>query len=308
MMLLLHHHLFYGNQRIYCIKYSMVRNSINPVSMLCTLLGLALLCLARMAAGEPPQDTPLVFGFLPIVSSERLVRRFSPLTEYLSRTLDAEIRMETAPDFHEFVHRTRDGRRYDILFTAPHLYYLAHANPGYQAIVRVDRPGMKAVVVTRADSRIDSIQDLRGRRLATTDPLALATVLARSLLQDSGLDPDRDLSLVATPSHNASLLSSYRGTTDASVLILPLYRRARADIRDSTKIVAETGSAPHMPLAVAPWVDAGFVARLRTALLEMKDTPHGRALLQHLDWPGFAPAEADDYDALGHIAEQLDAD
>ena len=286
----------------------MLRHICNPVSIYSSVLGVVLVCLLRAASAQPDTDHPLVFGFLPIVSSERLVRRFSPLTEYLSRTLDIEIRMETAPDFHEFVHRTRDGRRYDILFTAPHLYYLAHENPGYQAIARVDRPGMKAVVVTRADSRINSIQDLRGRRLATTDPLALATVLARSLLQGSGIDPDRDLALVATPSHNASLLSSYRGTTDASVLILPLYRRARADIRDSMKIVAETGSAPHMPLAVAPWVDAGIAARLRTALLDMNTTPAGRALLRHLDWPGFATVAADDYDALGHIAEQLDAD
>lgn len=288
----------------------MLRCFNNPVSRICALLlvGVIAAYLLRTASAQPAPDAPLVFGFLPIVSSERLVRRFAPLTDYLSRMLGIDIRMETAPDFREFVHRTQDERRYDILFTAPHLYYLAHANSGYRAIVRVDRPGMKAVVVTRADSQIKSIQDLRGRRLATTDPLALATVLARSLLLDSGIDPDRDLMLVATPSHNASLLSSYRGTTDASVLIFPLYRRARADIRDSMKIIAKTGSAPHMPLAVAPWINKDFAARLRTALLDMNTTQAGRDLLKHLDWPGFVSVDASAYDALGHIAEQLDVD
>ena len=286
----------------------MLRCNYNLISIFCVVLGVVLVCLLRAASAQPATDTPLVFGFLPIVSSERLVRRFAPLVDYLSQTLDIPIRMETAPDFRKFVHRTRDEKRYDILFTAPHLYYLAHKNSGYRALVRVDRPGMKAVVVTRADSQIKSIQDLRGRRLATTDPLALATVLARSLLLDSGIDPDRDLTLVATPSHNASLLSSYRGTTDASVLIFPLYRRARADIRDSMKIIAETDDAPHMPLAVAPWINADLATRLRSTLLEMKTSPAGRTLLRHLDWPGFTAVEAHDYDALEHIAEQLDAD
>jgi len=96
---------------------------------------------------EPQQPAHLTFGFLPIVSPERLVKRFAPLTAYLSRELGIEIRMETAPDFMTFVRRTHDEKRYDILFTAPHLYYLAHNNHGYHAVARVDRPGMQAVIV-----------------------------------------------------------------------------------------------------------------------------------------------------------------
>ncbi len=251
---------------------------------------------------------PLVFGFLPIVSSERLVHRFSPLADYLSAKLDRKIRMETAPDFASFVRRTDDEQRYDILFTAPHLYYLAHRKSHYRALVRVDRPGMKAVFVTPVASPVHSLQDLRGRRLATTDPLALATVLARARLEQAGIDPDRDLTLVATPSHNASLLSCYRGTTDAAALIRPLYRRARAEIRDQTRVVAETASVPHMPIAVAPWIDAHTAARLRDILVNMSAETQGRALLRHLDWPGFVAAQPGEYDGLGTVADQLGID
>ncbi len=260
--------------------------------------------LGQSSAGSKAVD-PLIFGFLPIVSSERLVRRFSPLTDYLSEKLGTAIRMETAPDFKSFVHRTNEGKRYDILFTAPHLYYLAKQNSNYRAIVRVDRPGMKAVIVTSLTSTIKSIEDLRGRRLATTDPLALATVLARARLEQAGIDPDNDLTLIATPSHNASLLSCYRGTTDAAVLIRPLYLRARAEIRDNTRIVAETERVPHMPIAVAPWVDEHIARQLRDVLVNMSGNPQGRALLQHLAWPGFVAAQPGDYDGLGPIADKL---
>jgi len=273
------------------------------------LTGFIVLALSTQTPGQTSADGKtadlLVFGFLPIVSSERLVRRFSPLTDYLSEKLGIEIRMETAPDFKSFVQRTNEGQRYDILFTAPHLYYLANKKSGYRAIVRVDRPGMKAVIVTPVTSTIRSIQDLRGRRLATTDPLALATVLARARLAQAGIDPDNDLTLIATPSHNASLLSGYRGTTDAAVLIRPVYLRARQEIRDNTRIVAETESAPHMPIAVARGLNDGVARRLRDILVNMSSEPQGRALLQHIDWPGFVDAQPGDYDSLGLIADQL---
>ena len=95
------------------------------------------------------------------------------------------------------------------------------------------------------------------------------------------------------------------GTTDASVLIRPLYRRARPEIRDNTRIVAETESAPHMPIAVARWVDDGIARRLRDILLNMSSDSQGHTLLQHFDWSGFVVAQLGDYDSLGLIADQL---
>ncbi len=272
------------------------------------LAGLLCIACAGLAGAQPVADLQrrdhLVFGFLPIVSSERLARRFSPLVDYLSGTLGTEVRMETAPNFAEFIRRTNREQRYDLLFTAPHLFYLASREQGYQAVARVAETGMKAVIVVPRASTIRTLQDLRGQRLATTDPLALATVLIRSTLVQAGIDPDRDLTLVATPSHNASLLSSYQGTTDASGLILPLFLRSRAEIRDAMKVIAETRSVPHMPIAVAPWVPAAQVTRLRTVLLDMAHNEAGRTLLGGLGWPGFAPARAGDYDDLGWMAEQ----
>jgi ABC-type phosphate/phosphonate transport system substrate-binding protein len=57
----------------------------------------------------------LVLGVLPFVSPERLARRFEPLALYLSGKLGVEIRLETAPNYGEFVKRTAEKNRYDIL-------------------------------------------------------------------------------------------------------------------------------------------------------------------------------------------------
>lgn len=267
-----------------------------------------LLAIQAPVCAETQQQQPayLTFGFLPIVSPERLVERFAPLTAYLSRELEIEIRMETAPDFRTFVQRTNDEQRYDILFTAPHLYYLAHNNHGYRAVARVDRPGMQAVIVASRAQGIESVEDLRGRRLATTDSLALATVLVRASLKQTGIDPDKDLTPIPTPSHNASLLSTYQGATDAAALILPVFRRASPDIRESMVIIAKTRMVPHMPIAVAPRIDSAMAERIGEALIALNESPEGRLLLSHLDWPGFVAVQEDEYATLGSIIKALE--
>ena len=157
------------------------------------------------------QEKPLVFGILPLLSVEQLVARFSPLVNYLSGQLQVPVHLETAPNFVEFARRTHEDRRYDILYTAPHLYVQANRKAGYRLVASVDSPGMWAIIVVPGQSDIQTIQDLRGKRLATVQPLALATILTRKILSDAGIDPDADLELVVTPSHDASLLSSYHG-------------------------------------------------------------------------------------------------
>jgi phosphonate transport system substrate-binding protein len=260
---------------------------------------------AAAAPVERNNDHTLIFGFLPILSTEKLVARFGPLVDYLSEKLGQPVRLETAPDYTEFMHRTNREKRYDILFTAPHFYYLAQRKAGYRVIVRVDAPSMHAVIVTPKSSGIKTLADLRGHRISTPDPTALGTVLIRHTLQEAGLDPDKDVTLVATPSHNASLLSAYKGITDAAGLMVPPYKRAAPEVRASMLILATTQGTPHMPISVAPTLSKEQVRIVEEALLGLRQSKEGRALLKHLSWPGFAKATPQEYDAIGWAVQQL---
>jgi len=268
------------------------------------LLAASLALFGRPAGADPAPASPcnigrpLVFGFLPIVSPVRLVQRFQPLVEYLSGGLQVPIRFETAPDFIEFARRTNEERHYDILFTAPHFFYQASHIAGYKMVAGVDSPGMQAIIVAPRESSINGVGDLVGRRLATVDPLALATLLARRHLREAGLDPDLDLVLVHTPTHNASLLSSYHGVTDASVLMMPPFQAASPEVRDSMKIIARTELSPHIPISVGPWVSDACAARMTSVLVSMRDAEAGRAVLESSQFRGFAGPQPEKYDQL----------
>jgi phosphonate transport system substrate-binding protein len=281
---------------------------INSKCFAAILLSLTLFSLTT-ANAEPKPDAhsnqELVFGLLPILSPQKLVARFGPLADYLAKKLGRPVRIETAPNYSEFLNRTNDNQRYDILFTAPHFYYLAYRKARYKAIVRVDAADMRAIIATPIKSNIHTLNDLRGHTLSVADPLALGTALVRAHLLANGIDPDKDLQLVATPTHNASLLSAYKGITDAASLMIPPYNRARPEVKNAMRIIAKTAGTPHMPISVAPSLTDEEVRIIQTSLLELGSTEEGKALLKHLSWPGFVKTTPEEYDSLKWASEQL---
>ncbi|NOQ87371.1 MAG: PhnD/SsuA/transferrin family substrate-binding protein, partial [Gammaproteobacteria bacterium] len=244
------------------------------------------------------EHSPIIFGILPFVIAEQLVIRFSPLTHYLSKILHVPVRIETAPNFVEFARRTHEDQRYDILFTAPHFYPQAHSKAGYRLIAGVDSPGMWAVIVVPSKSQIHNIDDLAGKRLATVHPAGLATLLVRKHLSDAGIDPDVDITMISTPSHDASLLSSYHGVTDASALMSPPYEAASARVRESMRIIAKTESTPHIPISLSPRISENCAAEITEILLQMGTTAEGQAVLSHNNFSGFKKTRPEDYEKV----------
>jgi phosphonate transport system substrate-binding protein len=255
------------------------------------------------STGSCKQYSPLTFGILPFVSNEQLVIQFSPLVAYLSKKLEVPVRIETAPDFAEFAKRTQEGDRYDILFTAPHFYPRAHSGAGYRLIARVNSPRMWAVIVVPMSSGIYTLQDLRGKRLATVHPAGLATLLVRKHLLNAGIDPDTDLTLVTTPSHDASLLSSYHGVTDASSLMQPPYAAASEEVRRNMRIIARTESTPHIPISVSAKISEACASEISQLLLNMDTSEEGREALSHNRFSGFMKAHAEDYDRISDLLD-----
>ena len=245
---------------------------------------------------------PMTFGILPFISAEQLVVKFTPLVHYLSEHLNTPIRIETAPDFMAFAQRTQQ-QRYDILFTAPHFY--AKANQvGYQLIARVDSPGMSAVIVAPRKSHIDTLDDLKGKRLASLHKESLASILLRKHLREHGIDPDRDLSIISTPTHDASLLSSYHGITDASALMQPPYEAASEQVRQNMRVIATTERAPHIPISVSARLSPQCGQEISRLLLSMGNTDEGRSVLKNNRFSGFRKASEEDYKKIKALLVQ----
>lgn len=276
---------------------------------LLVLIGLVLYIPASAQANERDSGScqyasPITFGILPFISAEQLVTRFSPLANYLSSELHTTVRIETAPNFSEFSRRTNKDKRYDILFTAPHFFPGAHRTAGYRLIAGVDSPGMWAVIVAPKQSDIYKLEDLRGKRLATVHPAGLATLLVKKHLTDAGIDPVTDVTMVVTPSHDASLLSSYHGVTDASALMQPPYAAASPRVKASMRIIARTQSTPHIPISVSTRINDDCASEIARVLLQMNTSEKGKLALSHNSFSGFKKTSLEDYEKMRELLAQ----
>ncbi len=297
--------IFQASQYCMYLYYQRIRFSKKLLAAI--LYGVILYQPLISSASERPScqtASPIIFGILPFVSAEQLVIRFSPLANYLSKQLHSTVRIETAPDFLEFSRRTNKDKRYDILFTAPHFYPRAHSMAGYNLVAGIDSPGMWAVIVVPRKSHIYKLNDLRGKQLATIHPAGLATLLIRKHLSDAGINPDIDITLVSTPSNDASLLSSYHGITDASSLMQPPFESAAPIIKNNMRIIAKTESTPHIPISVSSRISKDCADEIADILLKMNTTAEGKKALLHNNFSGFKKTNNKDYEKMKELLPQ----
>ncbi|HLQ26751.1 MAG TPA: PhnD/SsuA/transferrin family substrate-binding protein [Acidiferrobacterales bacterium] len=180
------------------------------------LLVAALCAVVRIGMAAPAfAQGSLQFGLLPSRSTPETIRNYSPLKAYLERALKREIILCTAPDFREYIRRTRAGE-YDFLCTSAPMARLAQQEAGFKPLVRV-RDDFYGVLLVATAAPYKKTADLRGKMVATPDALATASVLGQKLFIDAGLQPGRDITLRPSPSSTSAALAVIYGTADAAL-------------------------------------------------------------------------------------------
>ena len=112
-------------------------------------------------------DESLIVGVFPRRNPSEMIEMFLPLAKYLEESLNRKVVLETAPDFNAFWGLVATNRFHLVHFNQYH-YIRAHRNYGYEVIAMNEEGGkslIAGVIVTRKDSGIKSLQDLRGQTI-----------------------------------------------------------------------------------------------------------------------------------------------
>ncbi len=269
---------------------------------LATRLLLLWLLLSGTAAAAPQA---LVLGVFPYFSPEQLATLYRPLADHLEARLGQPVRLVSAPDFATFKRRTAAGR-YDILVTAPHLGRIAERRHGYRWLA-LTRNRSEAVFVSRRDSGIHTLGDLRGRRLALPPPLAIVHQMALETLERRGLKPGRDLQLLPRKSHDQALYAAIQGDADAAAFGLPTWRRYRAPEKRALVVIGHSDSIPGFAILAHPRLGEALLERLRKALFAFPDTAEGRYFFDATALEGVRPVNDADRALLDHYLARIRA-
>lgn len=182
----------------------------------------------------------------------------------------------------------------DLLFTqtcgypltgawASHLKYLAtprYAAPG------CDGSNYCSWIVVAADSRVQSLEDLRGARCSINGRISHSGYNAlRALVAPLACDGRFFGSVSVSGGHAESVVQLGRGEVDVAAIdcvSYALFRRCRPHAIEATRIIGRTTQAPGLPYAVRIDASEELCRQLRAGLLHAFHDPGLRTLRDEL--------------------------
>lgn len=243
---------------------------------------------------------PLRLGVFPYQSPLKIYNDFQPVAQYLSRELGRPVLVETSPSMERFVEEA-SRQRYDIVYAGLSYYIQIREKAGYRAIatvVRGDASGRRGALLARQDSGIRTVSDLKGKKVGALHPDAVCGyVLQRQLLQDAGVNPDRDVDFVFIGKLDSIIYSVLNRTVDAGAVDLSELAGKERGIVDKMRVLAVTPEVPDFPIAVRKGLNGEIVERIRLALSEARDP----SVLAPFRARAFEPARDADYDAVSAL-------
>lgn len=277
------------------------------------MLSIAFVLLATAAEALYAGQTPLTFGIFPRWNAQTTVRDFTPLAVLLSQELGRPVQVETDKDFDSFMNRVF-ARKFDIVHLNQLQYLQAHQKAGYQAIAKIcDNASctIRAVIVTRRDTGILTVADLRGKIIAFADPSAMVShVLAKSLLREQGLKTAHYTTIFARNPPNA-LLAVYNAEADAAGVGESVPQREEikqlVDF-NQLQILAQSRPIPHLPIAVSGDLDRTLAQRIQQILTGLAKRPEGRRILDQIGIDRFEAADDREYSVVRKLTRESDGE
>ena len=246
----------------------------------------------------------LVLGVMPSLPPAKLFTKFQPLAEYLTKKSGVSVTVATAPNFNTYVERLKRGE-YGLILPNAYQYVMVSRTPGYIPLVKVEGVPYKGLIVVRKDSGIDSINDLKGKRIAFADPTALyATMQVKVYLKEHGTDVEKDMVESYAASQDSVLMGVDEEFFDAAGSWAEAFDAMPESTRSQLKILAETETLPARPIAIRADLPGKMAEKVKKALIGMTRENEGQKILASMGYKGFDYATDRDYDEVRRWAKR----
>jgi phosphonate transport system substrate-binding protein len=272
-----------------------------------------LLSLWLIACGDSGKSTKVLrVGFVPAEDAQQVMQNAQPIVEILRRQLGMEVQAFVATDYTGVVEALRVNKL-DIAFLTPASYVLAKNEANVKVVLKSERKGIPfyyAAIITRADSGIKTLDDLRGKSFAFGDSLSTTgNIIPRRMFRERGIDPVRDFKRVLySGGHDATVLAvlnrkvdagaTYANSPDGNDTAWMRYLKNYEDVK-KIRAIAFSEPIPADNLVVSASLDEAIAKKIVATFVELSRNPEGKKMLRDLyQIDGFVPATDKDYDSV----------
>lgn len=290
---------------------------------------------APAADGLGSPDKPIVITFVPSGEAGKITKAGTAIAECLSEMTGLSFEIEVGTSYAASI-EAMGANKAQVGFL--NTFSILLAEEKYQIVPVIGNvrkyntnaidpdaaekgnmlPYYKGQFITKADSGIKTIADLKGKSFCFVDPnSASGSIVPRIILKANGIDPDKDLkATIDAGSHPNVAIAVYNGDCDAGVTFIDVLTDAAANLKEKYPDIAEkvvpfavTDRIPNDGVQVTKELDPALKDAIVEGLLAMSKDPGGAAVLKSLySINGFIKIDAAFYDEFAGILEKAGVD
>jgi phosphonate transport system substrate-binding protein len=272
-----------------------------------------LLISALLACGKSQTSTRVLrVGFVPSENMQQVAQNAQPIVDILHKELGMDVEPFVAVDYTGVIEALR-AKKLDIAFLTPASYVLAKNEADVQVVLKSHRKGYAsyyAAIITRADSGIHTLNDLRNKTFAFGDPLSTTgNIIPRKMFLEAGIDPAKDFkNVLYSGGHDATVLAVLNRKVDAGATFANFTDGKDAawiqylknpEEQKKIRAIAYSEPIPADNLVLRADLDPELGKKIQDVFLALGRDPAGQKMLRDLyQIDGFVPATDQDYESI----------
>ncbi|WP_068859746.1 phosphate/phosphite/phosphonate ABC transporter substrate-binding protein, partial [Thermodesulfovibrio sp. N1] len=169
-------------------------------------------------------------AILPLYSPLTIYKRYDPLMRYLSEKTGYEFKLVIPKNFEEFIQIVSEGK-VDFSYQNPYVFSIVSKRYPVKALAITigedctQEEGIcgderfRGIIITRKDSNINKIEDLKGKKIMIVSPTSAGGFLSQKIyLEKKGFNLTRDFKLIDAKRQEKVIIGVYKGEADAGFI------------------------------------------------------------------------------------------
>jgi phosphonate transport system substrate-binding protein len=284
---------------------------------LLSILLVAVLAISLAACGNAGGDPDkIVMGFVPSQDSDTIADTVEPLAKKLSEELGVEVEGRVMTSYTALV-EAMGTNEVQIGFIPAFAYVLGNDKHGIEVILKSERFGSgtyKAQYLVRADSGIESLEDMKGKVWAFGDLGSTSGYLfpAAQIMDEFGVtnvQTEFFSEAVATGGHDNSAIAVYNGDADVATTfddVRTTLTEEYPDIMEKLKVVTYTDEIPNDTISVTKELSDELQAKIKETFLSFNDDKDMIQIMNDVyNWDAIVEATDAEYDIIRTTIEKF---
>ncbi|WP_179394835.1 phosphate/phosphite/phosphonate ABC transporter substrate-binding protein [Lacticaseibacillus absianus] len=265
--------------------------------------------------------------FVPSSQADTIEAKAKPLEGLLKKELGIPVKVSVSTDYNSIV-EAMDSKQVDVGFLPPDGYVQAHKQGAADILLQAQRFGIKqpgglsttklsdsyrSMIVVKKGSKIKSINDLKGKKIAVQDVTSSAGYIWPMVeLKNKGIDIAKDDTLVTVKGHDQGVMSVLNGDTDAAFVFEDARNVVKKDVPDIMDKVIPlyfTKPIPNDTIAVRTDMSKAFRTKLANAFIKIAKTKKGHAIISSVyTHEGYVHSKDSNFDIVRKYEKIANAD